>query len=132
MSKEKAEEEVFRFILDEIETVPHLEALLLLWNSRPKRWGKEELSERLFTREDQLTSLMQDLVRRRLVVAGADVPNQYWYESQSPEMDWLIEAVAATYQHQLVRISTLIHSKAAPAVREFAKAFKFTKEKEKE
>lgn len=48
MSKEKTEEEVFRFILDEIDTVPHLEALLLLWNSRPKQRAEEELSERLF------------------------------------------------------------------------------------
>ena len=27
------EEEVYGFIADEIETVPHLEALLLLWSS---------------------------------------------------------------------------------------------------
>jgi hypothetical protein len=40
------------------------------------------------------------------------------------------EAVAVTYSRELVRLSTLIHSRASLAVREFARAFRFTKEKE--
>jgi len=43
-----SEEEVYTFVLDEIETVPHLEALLLLWNSRPQPWTIENLSKRLY------------------------------------------------------------------------------------
>ena len=34
--KEQSGNEVYEFILDQIESVPHLEALLLLWNSRPQ------------------------------------------------------------------------------------------------
>ncbi len=35
--------EVDRFVLDEIESVPHIEALLILWNSRPSAWSVPEL-----------------------------------------------------------------------------------------
>jgi hypothetical protein len=35
----------------------------------------------------------------------------------------------AVYRRQIVRISTLIHSKPSSAVRDFARAFRFTKEK---
>jgi hypothetical protein len=33
--------EVDQFILVEIDSVPHLEALLLLWNSKPRKWSLE-------------------------------------------------------------------------------------------
>lgn len=34
----EAEEAGHHFILEQIESVPHLEALLLAWNSRPQAW----------------------------------------------------------------------------------------------
>jgi len=40
----------------------------------------------------------------------------------------LMEELDRTYRRELVRISRMIHSKASPAVREFARAFKFTKD----
>lgn len=123
-----SEDEVYRFIRDEIETVPHLEALLLLWNTRPKRWTEEELSERLFIESNGVHAIMQDLGRRHLIPQST-TPD-YWYESTSETADVLIEAVAETYRRELVRVSNLIHSKAPSAVRDFARAFKFTKERE--
>jgi hypothetical protein len=73
---------------------------------------------------------MQELMRRRLVAADTQSARQYFYESKSEDLDGLIEAVAATYRHDLVRVSTFIHTKASSAVRDFAKAFKFTKERD--
>lgn len=37
-----------KFILDEIDSVPHLEALLLLWNNRPKQWTSREIADALY------------------------------------------------------------------------------------
>lgn len=39
---------VDRFLLDQIDTVPHLEALLLLWKSRPKVWSADEMASALY------------------------------------------------------------------------------------
>jgi hypothetical protein len=36
--------------------------------------------------------------------------------------------IAATYRRHLIRIATLIHAKASPSVREFARAFESNKE----
>ena len=124
------EEEVNRFLLDEIETVPHLEALLLLWNTRPQLWSEEKLCERLFVSADVIRSIMQDLVRRRLIEAQSKSANEYWYKCGVEATDRLIEALDDTYRKELVRVSTLIHSKAPSSVRAFARAFKFTKERE--
>ena len=63
-----SEEKVYTFVLDQIETVPHLEALLLLWNSRPQPWTVENLSKRLYVSTEIVDVLLDDLVRRGLIV----------------------------------------------------------------
>ena len=55
------ESEVYRFILEHIESVPHLEALTLLWNGRPQPWTVENLAQRLYVSEEMVESLLQDL-----------------------------------------------------------------------
>jgi len=124
------EEDVYRFILNQIDSVPQMEALLLVWESRPKKWIESELAERLYIGADVVRNIMQELVRRRLLVSDTQGTRQYFYESKSEELDGLIEAVAATYRRDLVRVSTFIHTKTSSAVRDFAKAFKFTKERD--
>lgn len=124
------EEDVYRFILNQIDSVPQMEALLLVWESRPKKWIESELAERLYIGVDIVRNIMQELVRRRLLVSDTQGARQYFYESKSEELDGLIEAVAATYRRDLVRVSTFIHTKTSSAVRDFAKAFKFTKERD--
>ena len=127
---EPEELEVFQFIVDNIESVPHLEALLLLWNGRPTRWTIEQLATRLYVDLSTARKLLVDLSQGKDIVAVSGSPNQYFYESRSEERDRLVGSVDAIYRKQIVRVSTLIHSKASSAVRDFARAFRFTKERE--
>jgi len=55
------------FVLENLESVPQLEALILLWNSRPVWWTCEELASRLYVPFDRVTGLLRDLVRLQLV-----------------------------------------------------------------
>ena len=41
----------------------------------------------------------------------------------------ILKQVEATYRRELVRVANMIHSKAPAAVREFARAFRFTKDR---
>jgi DNA-binding IclR family transcriptional regulator len=121
--------EVDQFILQEMDTVPHLEALLLLWNSRPKEWTVEEMARALYVPPGTAHSILQRLTRRGLLT-GRENPESYRYESLSNKRDCLIEAVEVAYRRDLVRISRMIHAAAAPAIRDFAEAFRFKKEEE--
>ena len=121
---------VDEFILEKIDSVSHLEALLLLWNSRPKRWSAEELARRIYADTKSARELLADLQRSDLIVAVPDAAETYCYEARSEERDSLIGLVDATYRFQVVRISNLIHSKGPSAVRDFARAFRFKKEPE--
>jgi predicted ArsR family transcriptional regulator len=124
------ENEVYSFVLDQVETVPHLEALLLLWNSRPQPWTAENLAKRLYVSAEFVKLLLQDLVRRHLIVCVQGSPKGYRYESVSAAQDELMSSLDSTYRRETVRISTMIHSKPSSSVREFARAFRFVKERE--
>jgi hypothetical protein len=121
--------DVYEFILDNIDTVPHLEALVLLWNSRPVWWTCDELASRLYVPLDDVTRLLRDLTRSELIQEAATSPAKYSYLPKSEEQNELLVSVDAAYRRDLVRISTLIHLKASSGVREFARAFKFKQEK---
>ncbi len=118
-------DEVDAFIRENIDTVPHLEALLLLWESRPRQWSETELTARLFVPSDTVRQIMRNLAVHGLISAKNAPEPVYGYRSRSAVGDRLVEAVALVYRRELVRISTMIHRKAPSAVREFARAFEF-------
>lgn len=116
--------EVDRFILSEIDTVPHIEALLLLYNSRPKPWSFEELAGALYIPLDRTRVIAHDLSQRGaiLIASGSCSYNHAYIH------DGLMAAIDQTYRRELVRITNMIHSKASSAVREFARAFRLKKD----
>jgi hypothetical protein len=116
-----------RFIRDEIDSVPHLEALLLLWRNAPERWTGARLREKLYIPEGQGQSIAEDLYRRGLV--RRDAGGSFYFDATDAELSRLVEAVGETYRRELIRISGIIHSKASPGIRAFADAFRFRKEK---
>jgi len=122
-------QEVDRFIVEEIDSVPHLEALLLVWRRRPNAWLAEEMAQMLYVPVPNAEKLLQDLARRGLVDVLPGTPDRYAYRPESQEEDKLLEQVEATYRRELVRVANMIHSKAPAAVREFARAFRFTKDR---
>jgi hypothetical protein len=121
MDESALRRDVDQFILEEIDSVPHLEALLLLWNRRPRVWTVSELAHQLYISTDQTTDIVRDLESRDLLNcdAGQCAWNEGW---PNPE---LIQAVDRSWRRELIRISSLIHSKASPSVRQFASAFRF-------
>ena len=116
------------FIQRELDSVPHLEALLLLWNSRPKQWSVAEMGAALYVSDSAARDILQNLTRRQLAARVDD--ESYAYHSASPERDTLLAALEGNYRRNLIRISRMIHEKASPGVREFADAFRFKKDRE--
>lgn len=124
MAQENLRPEIERFILEEIDSVPHLEALLLLRKSAPKKWSPAEMADALYIAVPAAEAVLQDLEQRGLATGQAE---GYTYAAAA-DRDHLIEEVEKTYSRQLVRIATMIHAKASPSVRAFARAFELKKE----
>lgn len=120
----------YRFILENVDSIPHLEALILLWNSRPVGWTADELASRLYVRKEQVTQVMRDLVRLQIAQELPGPPVKYSYFPRSEEQNETMQLVDNAYRRDLVRISTMVHSKASSPVREFARAFRFRKDRD--
>ena len=119
---EEPAEDVLRFIADRIDTVPELEALLLFWEQRPTRLTVKQIASRLFVPRGVGASVIRSLVRRKFVmeIGGG---SEYAYDSAWEPEEEFMGRVAATYRRNLIRVTTIIHSKAPAAVLEFARAF---------
>lgn len=124
MEENPLRRQIDRFILSEIDSVPHLEALLLLWNSRPEQWPVDNLAHALYIPPERTAQILESLQQRGMVV----VESGGWSYNSEYSHDPLLADIDKTYRRELVRISTMIHSKASPAVREFARAFRFKKD----
>lgn len=121
MTSDDLPEDVLRFIREQVDTVPHLEALLLLWESAPRVWRPDELAARLYIDVDTTKRILSDFARRKMLVASAQ---GHAYDT-SNEHHALLPRVAETYRRQLVQVARFIHAKGSAAMQEFARAFKF-------
>lgn len=128
MERSELPAEVLQFIAAQIDSVPHLEALLLLRESAPKSWNAEEIAARIYVGPDVASQILADLLRRGLVRATEDSASHYVYDPVWDPTGDLISRVSATYRQNLIRVAQFIHSKASSAVREFARAFEIKKD----
>ena len=121
MTPEDLPDDVLRFIREQVDTVPHLEALLLLWESAPTSWAPEELAARLYVDVATAQRIVGDFARRKVLIRSGQ---GHAYDPAN-EHAALLPRVAQTYRRQLVQVTRFIHSKGSPAMQEFARAFKF-------
>lgn len=128
--KESARTDPYEFILEHIDSVPHLEALMLFWNSRPVGWTCDEMASRLYVPIDKVIAILRDLVRLQVVQELAATPAKFSYLPRSDEQNDLMGRIDEAYRRDLVRISTMLHSKASSSVREFARAFRLRKDRD--
>lgn len=109
--------------------MPHLEALLLLWEGAAKHWTVDETAARLYVTSETAASILEDLVKRHLVRRDLDDGRPcYRYDDGWDQNGEQMGRIAATYQRHLRQVAALIHSKVPTAVRDFARAFRIKKE----
>lgn len=123
MTDESIPADLREFILRYIDSVAHLEALLLLRANAETTWDTATIAQRLYTTEQQATEVLTQLCADGLLACEND---RYRYEKQSAENAATINQLAASYTKQLIPITNMIHGKPR-RIRQFADAFKFRK-----
>ena len=113
MKEDRIDDDVYQFFISQIDTVPQMEALLLLWETRPRLWGIAELSQRLYIPANGMEAVLAPLVRRGLVRSVRQ--SEYDYAT-TDALDGLMKKVSTAYRHSLVQATTIIHSKASSAM----------------
>jgi hypothetical protein len=125
--EDRTRNDVDRFLQENIDSVPHLEALLLIWNFRPRPWSAEDIGRRLFLPVDITRETLDDLAQAKLIEEATAIPGSYLCEEEASR-DELLAKVDLIYRRELIRVTRLIHAKPSASVRAFARAFRLRKE----
>ena len=128
MEKSPIPEDLRRFVLTSIPSVPFLEALLLLRADPAQEWNSDMLAGRLYVRERTAHALLEDLCRAGMAAPGTDPAGAWVYRPVSPQLDERIAALAELYAKHLVEVTHLIHSSLDRKAQQFADAFKLRKD----
>jgi len=129
MEKPSIPEDIRRFVLTSIPSVPFLEALLLMHADPARPWRKDTLAQRLYVREKTADGLLADLC-----AAGMAVPCEppqadcYCYAPDGEALRSRIDRLADVYASHLVEVTLLIHSSLDRKAQQFADAFKWRKD----
>ena len=121
-------EDVAQFIIEKIDSVAQLEALLLLRDNPQQQWDVAAVSKRLYIDDEQAGKVLARLQEEKLLVSEPSEPFFYRYNPGSSELSQMVDRVAKFYSKHLVPVTNLIHSKPKSRVQEFADAFKFRKD----
>ena len=121
-------DELRRFILTSIPSVPYLEAILLLRTEPATRWGAQLVARRLYVGEKQAAELLQSLAAAGIAQLGDPAAGQYRYQPATPELAERLEQLAQAYAANLVGVTGLIHSRIDKRAQQFADAFRLRKD----
>jgi hypothetical protein len=129
MNRPPISEDLRRFVLTSVPSVPFLEALLLLRANPTQQWSGEMLARRLYTSERTGQGLLDELCRSGMARPCA-APNEHCY-CYGPVSDTLrerIDGLADVYARHLVDVTNLIHSTLDRKAQQFADAFRLRKD----
>jgi Mn-dependent DtxR family transcriptional regulator len=128
MTRDAIPEDLRRFILTSIISVPYLEAMLLLRSEPDKQWDAKEVAQRLYMSEKAVGELLSELCRAGVLVVGGQNTFFYRYHPRSDELRRMIDRLAEVYTKNLIEITNIIHSKVDRVAQQFADAFKLGKD----
>ena len=121
MSDEPISPAVRALIAERIESVPELEAVLLLRADPHRAWTAEEAGQRLYVSTTVAAHVLAQLRERGFFDQTGET---YRYAPESPELAAAVDDLATAYSRHLVAVTQLIHAKPSRSVREFADAFR--------
>lgn len=125
MSASNIPADVRRFLLAVIESVPHLEALLLLRADPLASWSSDAMAARLYIDESSASRLLTDLQARHLAQHEAG----HWrFDARDAEIVRIVDRLAGVYARHVVEVAELIHSTSDRKAQRFADAFRWRKE----
>jgi hypothetical protein len=126
MASNKIPDDLRRFILTSVPSVPYLEAVLLLRRQPDDDWTPDTVARNLYLPQSQAGAVMAALETAGIAVkAEGSKAHRY---GPPPELAALLDRVAHLYAQELVAVTELIHSSIDRRAFQFADAFRLRKD----
>lgn len=129
MSRAEIPEDVRRFVLTSVPSVPYLEAILLLRTDPGMEWDVPRMAARLYVAERQAAEVLAALAAAG-IASGGDRGDTtlFRYAPANADLRERLDALAQAYSANLVGVTDLIHSRLDKRAQQFADAFRLRKE----
>lgn len=133
MRRAEIPDDVRRFILTSVPSVPYLEAILLLRADPDVGWDVRRMAARLYVPERQAAEVLAGLAAAGIARNEDDGETALFrYAPATAELRERLDALAQAYSANLVGVANLIHSRIDKRAQQFADAFRLRKDSEKE
>ncbi|QQO21900.1 hypothetical protein JJB98_19160 [Bradyrhizobium diazoefficiens] len=123
MADQYVSDELRGFILERIDSVAQIEALLLIRSDPRSQWSATRLAERLYISKAEAAEALSRLCASELLSCVDDI---YRLEGVPEQNRALIEQLVEVYSRHLIPVTNIVHSKPR-RIGSFADAFKFRK-----
>lgn len=122
-------DDVRRFVLANIPSVPFLEALLLFHADAARPLGGTELAKALYLPLPRGEEILAQLVMAGIVQPDGQDASRCRYAPADADVAQVIDRLAHVYARNLIPITNMIHASAGANARRFAEAFKLRKDR---
>jgi hypothetical protein len=118
-------EDIRQFVLDNIDSIAEMEALVMLWRDAAVGWSIEQVVTRLYISPLDAERTLERLATRGVALRGDD---GYRAAALPEPTAATVQRLVQLYDTHLIAITNLIHSKpSASRIQQFADAFQLRK-----
>jgi hypothetical protein len=128
MTKADIPDEVRRFILTSVPSVPYLEAIILLRAEPHAPWDPQRLARRLYLQEPRAAELLQALTTAGIAEPAQQESGEYRFKPATPELKAMLDQLTRVYAANLLGVTELIHSRVDKRAQQFAEGFRWRKD----
>jgi hypothetical protein len=128
MPREPIPDELRRFILTSVPSVPFMEAMLLFMARRGVALEVADIAKGLYMPGAAAADIVQALHAAHIVEPAAPGATTYRFAPATEELGCMLAHLAAIYAHDLIGVTDLIHSRTGRKAQQFADAFKLRKD----
>lgn len=128
MPREPIPEDLRRFILTTIPSVPFVEAMLIYMAAHGAAVETTLLAQRLYVSARSAEDIARQLRDARMIEQVPGEAGQHRFAPQTGELAAYLGQLAMFYRTNLVDVTDLIHSRTARRAQQFADAFKLRKD----
>jgi hypothetical protein len=118
-------EDLRRFILTSVPSVPFVEALILFRDARGAEMTLDVLASRLYIDRRRAAEVVRQLEGARVVEPAAEGA---WRYAPPQDVVPLVEQLLEAYRSNLMEVTRLIHSSTGRLAQHFADAFTWRKD----
>ena len=122
-------DDIRRFVLTSIPSVPYLEAMLVFHRRPSSAFGAADIARALYVDEERARALLESLVSAGIVIGVGDSASRFRFGPRDDALRSLIDRLARTYDTEMIAVTHLIHDAMGKSAHRFADAFKLRKER---